>query len=257
MSLIIKEIKMLRSLNKIHNYVLQAEDGKIGHCKDLLFDDHFWTIRYLVADTGNWLPGLKVLLSPISFGEPDWDSRIFPVRLTKKGIEDAPKLDEHAPVNRQHEIHWTEYYGWPYYWGGSYAWGVGAHPGALYYEKLSNKKAIEVNSESNHLRSVHEVTGYHIKESDSGIGHVKDFLADDKTWSIRYMVVDTHNWLSGKKVLISPDWIDSVDWEENKVSVALTSEQVKNSPEYDPSTGVSREYEVRLHEFYDRPKYWK
>ncbi|MBF0235078.1 MAG: hypothetical protein HQK65_18900 [Desulfamplus sp.] len=115
---------MLRSVKEIHNYVLQAEDGEIGRCKDLLFDDHFWTVRYMVADTGKWLPGRKVILSPISLGEPDWDFRIFPVLLTKKRIEEAPGLDEDAPVSRQHEILWTQYYGWTYYWGDHYAWGA-------------------------------------------------------------------------------------------------------------------------------------
>ncbi|WP_446011429.1 PRC-barrel domain-containing protein [Candidatus Electrothrix sp.] len=248
---------MLRSVKEIHNYVLQAEDGEIGRCKDLLFDDRFWTIRYMVADTGKWLPGRKVLLSPISLGEPDWSSRVFPIRLTKKRIEEAPGLDKDAPVSRQHEILWTQYYGWPYYWGGGpYAWGAVTYPGVLYDQILPENKTTEVDSGDDHLRSVHEVTGYHIQATDDEVGHVEDFIVDDETWIIRYMVVDTRNWLPGKKVLVPPTWIDSVDWTDNKVSVALTREQVKDSPEYDPSTVVNREYEVRLYDFYGRPKYW-
>jgi hypothetical protein len=258
----VKEIKMLRSIKKIHNYVLQAEDGEIGRCKDLLFDDHLWTIRYMVADTGKWLPGRQVLLSPISFGEPDWISKIFPIRLTKEKIEEAPGLDEDAPVSRQHEILWNRYYGWPYYWAGPYTWGTVTYPGMLYNNALqetmkNEEEKEEEDSGDDHLRSFHEVKGYHIQATDDEVGHVVDFIVDDETWVIRYIEIDTRNWLPGKKVLLSPDWIESVDWAENKVKVALTREKIKDSPEYDPSSLVNREYEIRLYDFYGRPKYWE
>ncbi|MFH2000646.1 MAG: PRC-barrel domain-containing protein, partial [Planctomycetota bacterium] len=119
------------------------------------------------------------------------------------------------------------------------------------------KKTAEVDSGDDHLRSVHEVTGYHIQTTDDEIGHVEDFIVNDETWIIQYMVVDTRNWLPGKKVLISPAWMDSIDWVERKVSVDLTREQVKDSPEYDPSVPMIREYEVQLYDFYDRSKHWE
>jgi hypothetical protein len=71
------------------------------------------------------------------------------------------------------------------------------------------------------------------------------------------MVVDTHKWLRGRKVLLAPTWIDSVDWTKNKVIVNLTKGQVKNSLEYNPSAPVNRAYEARLYDYYGRPKYWK
>jgi hypothetical protein len=106
------------------------------------------------------------------------------------------------------------------------------------------------------LRSVKELCNYVLEATDGEIGRCKDFLFDDGRWTVRYMVVDTRNWLPGRKVLVAPVWITSVDWAESKVSVDLTREQVKNSPEYDPSTPVKREYEVRLYDFYGRPNYW-
>jgi len=248
---------MLRSVKELYNYVLAAEDGDIGRCKDFLFDDRLWTIRYMEADTGKWLPGRKVLISPISLGEPDWSTRLFYVRLTKKQIEEAPALDNDAPVSRQHEIRWMRYYGWPYYWDGNDIWGSADFPNALFVQKALEETAEEASeSDDSHLRSAEEVMGYHIKATDDGIGHVEDFIADDETWTIRYIVVDTRNWLPGRKVLIVPEWIHSVDWWEKKVSVDLTKEQVKNSPEYDPTAPVNREYELRLYDFYGRPKYW-
>jgi hypothetical protein len=247
---------MMRSVNELSNYVLEAEDGEIGRCKDFLFDDKRWTVRYMVADTGKWLLGRKVLISPISLGEPDWNSRLFAVRLTKKQIEKAPGLDEDAPVSRQYETNWSQYYGWPYYWDGFHTWGAVNYPGALYKEKILENKTIGIDSGDEHLRSFHEVMGYHIQANDDEIGHVEDFIIDDVTWTIRFMVVDTRNWLPGRKVLITPTWISSVNWAKRKVRVDLTREQVMGSPEYDPSAPVNREYEARLYDFYGRPKYW-
>jgi hypothetical protein len=245
---------MLRSLKELFYYTLASKDGEIGRCKDFLFDDRFWTIRYMVAETGKWLPGRKVLVSPISLGEPDWASRLFPVRLTKKQIEDAPGLDQDAPLSRQYEIAWSQFYGWPYYWGGPHAWGSAPNPGMIFNESLSEKQSGEVKSENDNLRSADEVIGYHIQATDDEVGHVEDFIVDDATWTIRFLVVDTRNWLPGKKVLIKPSWVESVDWVERKVNIDLPRETIKNSPEYDPSMPVNREYEERLYDFYGRAK---
>jgi hypothetical protein len=242
------------------NYVLSAKDGEIGKCKDFLFDDKHWTIRYMVADTGKWLLGNKVLISPISLGEPDWGNRLFPVNLTKKQIEDSPSLDEHAPVSRQYEQNYSNYYYWPYYWGGEYAWGLGPYPPATPpFRSMERVEEIEKEEdpEETHLRSAKEVTGYHIQASDGDVGHVEDYIVQDNTWAIRYMVVDTRNWLPGRKVLIAPKWIESVDWVDRKVEVNLETKEIKNSPEYDPSLPVNREYETRLYDFYGRPVYWE
>ncbi len=247
---------MLRSAKEIDGYVLKAQDGEIGRCKDFLFDDEFWTVRYMVADTGKWLPGRIVLISPISLDEPDWATKLFPVRLKKNQIEGAPALDEAKPVSRQHEVEYHMYYGWPYYWGGVGTWGAAAYPRPLYDEKIQEDKPTEAIPEDKHLRSVDEVTGYHIQATDDEIGHVENFIIDDETWIIRYMVVDTRNWLPGKKVLVSPDWIESIDWAANKVNIDLTRQQVKDSPEYDPTALVNQEYEIKLYDFYGRPKYW-
>ncbi|MDZ7700383.1 MAG: PRC-barrel domain-containing protein [Deltaproteobacteria bacterium] len=245
---------MLRSVKELYNYVLEAEDGEIGRCKDLLFDDRSWTIRYMVADTGKWLSGRKVLVSPISLGEPDSGSRLFQVRLTKKRIEDAPGLDEDAPVSRQYEIRWTQHYGWPYYWEGTGLWGMAKYPNALFIQKELGAASDENSDDlDKNLRSSIEVTGYHIQATDDEIGHVEDFILNDETWTIRYMVVDTRNWLPGRKVLVAPGWINSIDWAENKVTVSVTREQVKDSPEYDSSVPLTPEYEAGLSEHYGFP----
>lgn len=249
---------MLRSVKELTGYVLHAEDGEIGRCKDFLFDDEHWTIRYMVADTGKWLPGRKVLVSPISLGEPDWQARLLPVRLTKKQIEDSPDLDEDAPVSRQYEINWNQYYAWPSYWAGPGIWGPGAYPTTLYAQEREEAGGGEAEEqpEETHVRSVNEVTGYHVAALDGEIGHIDDFIVDEALWVLRFAVIDTRNLLPGKKVLLATRWISSVDWYDRRVIMDLTVDAIKNGPTYDPSTPVNREYEERLYDYYGRPKYW-
>jgi hypothetical protein len=118
------------------------------------------------------------------------------------------------------------------------------------------KAAIEEQKSDPHLRSTREVIGYHIQATDGEIGHVEDFVLNDEIWSIYYMVVDTRNWLPGREVILSTSWIEEVDWIERHVHVNLSQEAVENSPEFDPSVPVNREYEIRLYDYYGRPKYW-
>ena len=249
---------MLRSVKEIMNYVISAKDGEIGRCKDFLFDDETWTIRYMVADTGKWLPGRKVLISPISLGNPEWLRRRLSVELSKEQIESSPPLDEHAPVSRASEKKYFNYYYWPYYWTGGDTWGAVAYPPPMPVQQpFLPEDTEDTDPEETHLRSVKEVTGYHIQAKDGEVGHVVDYIVDDETWTIRYMVVDTRNWLPGRKVLVAPPWIKTIDWGKRAVQVELTTKAVKESPEYDPSQPVNREYEIRLYDFYGRPAYWE
>ena len=248
---------MLRSISEIINYFIEAEDGDVGRCKDFLFDDEFWAIRYMVLDTGRWLPGRKVLISPISLGKAEWLKRRFSVKLNREQIENSPPIEEHEPVSRQYERKYFSYFDWPYYWSGGDIWGMTPYPPPIAVAQPERGEDMEKDPEKSHLRSIKEVKGYHIHAEDGEIGHVDDYIVDDETWSIRYMVVDTRNWLPGKKVLVSPQWIKSIEWAENMVSVHLSIKEIKESPEYDPTEPVNREYEALLYDFYGRPVYWE
>ena len=108
-----------------------------------------------------------------------------------------------------------------------------------------------------HLRSSAAVTGYDIQASDGSIGHVKDFILDDESWAIRYLLVDTRNWWAGgQKVLVATRWIANIDWAGSTVHVELTREQIRNSPPYEEDAPIDRDYEERLHEAYSREGYW-
>ena len=253
---------MLRNVKQLRGYAILATDGAIGEVDDLYIDDDRWAIRYLVVDTGNWLPGRKVLISPHSIGRPDWAAQQLPVSLTKAQVEGSPDIDTRKPVSRQHEIDYIGYYGYPHYWGGAGLWGMGAYPGSLTAEiafeeaMKARETAAAQNPGDSHLRSCRVVIGYHIQATDGDIGHVKDLLVEDRTWAIRYLIVHTSNWWGGHDVLVSPQWIEAVSWADAKVSVGLTRQAVKDAPLYDAAAHLDREQEQAMHEHYGRPGYW-
>ncbi|MBD3384101.1 PRC-barrel domain containing protein [candidate division KSB1 bacterium] len=243
---------MLRSVKDLQGYKILATDGEIGRVHEFYFDDENWVLRYMILDTGKWLPGRRVLISPVALGQPDWSSRLLPVVLSKEQIENSPPVSKEEPVSRQHEIDLVKYYDWPTYWPVS---PIGAPPEGV-MERAADEVETHEETGDPHLRSTREVSGYHIEASDGEIGHVEDFIVDDDNWIIRYLVIDTRNILPGKKVIISPQWVKKVNWEESYVQILLSQESVKQSPEYDPSQPVNREYEENLYDYYGRPRYW-
>lgn len=247
---------MLRKLRELIGYKISATDGDIGKVKDLFFDDESWRIRYLVADTGGWLTGRKVLIPNLVLGEPDWSSQTFPVGMTRQQVEESPPIEEDEPVSRQHEISLHKYLAIEPYWmappgGGFVAAESAVDPGVQKEKKPEGKDEGDPN-----LRSALEVKGYHINAVDGEVGHVEDFVVDDDRWIIRYLVVDPHNILPGRMRLVAVPWIDKIDWADSKVHVDMEQDLVKNAPEFDASAPVNRRYEERVYDYYGRPSYW-
>lgn len=248
---------MIRSIKDLRGYAIRATDGVIGTVDDFYFDDEDWGIRYLIVDTGKWLSGRKVLISPMAIGSPDWMIQELPVSLTKSQVKRSPDIDTRKPVSRQHEAEYARYYGYPYYWGGAGFWGMGAYPGGLTAQDTINEKLRTPRTADDcHLRSSNVVIGYHVRATDGDVGHVDDLLADDETWAIRYLIVDTNRWWSGRRVLVAPRWINDVSWSMAMVSVDLTRHAIKGAPPYDAKAQLDRQREQALHDHYDRPGYW-
>ena len=221
---------MLNKIKTLKGYRLDGLDGEIGKVKEFYFDDKYWTIRYLVADSGNWLSDRQVLISPHALLAVNKEEQNIAINLTKKQIEDSPPLKSDKPVSRQYEKAYHMYYGWPMYWMGPYPWGP--YPYIVrdrdaFLREDSEKKKWDPN-----LRSTNAVSGYHIQASDGEIGNVEDFIVDDEMWTIRYLVINTRNWWPGKEVLVSPKLIERVSWDESKVFVNLTRNTIMQSPEY-------------------------
>lgn len=245
---------MLINSKTLKGYKLNGIDGEVGKVNEFYFDDKFWTIRYLIADTGGWLIGRQVLISPYALTEVNKKLEHINIDLTKKQIEDSPSLSSDKPVSRQFENEYYGYYRWPAYWNGMYMWGY--YPNIIRDSKEWEKAIQEEEMWDSSLRSTNEVSGYNLQANDGEIGHIKGLIIDEETWAIRYLIVDTKNWWTGKIVLVSPQWIERISLNDNKVYVNLSRKDIKSSPEYNEEFQLSREYEIKLHQHYKRIGYW-
>jgi hypothetical protein len=245
---------MLSKIKTIAGYQLACKDGDIGRAREFYFDDKYWTIRYLVANTGSWLTGRLVLISPYALLNLVPETKTVTLDLTKEQIKNSPSLDADKPVSRQFEDSYYGYYGFPAYWEGPYNWGYS--PTFERNRESWGKFQPGAKAWDHHLRSTLEVTGYEIQATDGVIGHVVDFILDDRTWEIRYLIISTANWWPGKHVLVSPQWIERVSWTESKVHIDLTRKTIQDSPEFTEADLVTRDYEIVLHGHYNRKGYW-
>src|ERR1017187_9679436 len=225
---------MLQSIKQLYGDKLGASDGEIGHVKDFYFDDHTWAVRYVVADTGSWLPGRQVLISPHAFGNLHEAGKLLLVNLTRKQIEDSPAIESHKPVSRQYEEEYYRYYGWPYYWQGDGLWGMSGFPILeLPPIPLPVKSAAAGGPQppraDAQLRSTQSVNGYHVQGSDGIIGHVCDFMMDAQSWAIRQLVVKIGHRFSGKESPIPTSKVDRISYDKSTVFVNLTQEAAEQS----------------------------
>lgn len=243
---------MLHSLKALDGFVIHARDGTLGRVKDIYFDDRHWTVRYLEVDTGGWIGGRRVLISPLAVIAVDWEGSEVSVNLTRRQVQDSPGIDTAVPVARQHEAAMFNYYGYPYYWTGPFVWGYTALP-ALDMQAARPPMEPEADAQDAepdgdpHLRSKDEVIGYAIQAADDSFGRIDDFLIDDRSWSIRLIVADTRNWWPGGEVLVSPARVQSVSWEEKSVILDVTRARIENSPKYDPGQPVEDGGEADLY----------
>ena len=268
---------MFYKVKDLHGYRIRATDGELGHFQEVFFDDNEWRVRYFVVKTGTWLTGRDVLIAPASVTGIDQAARDIAVNLTRDKVKDSPDIRTDVPITRLHEMDLHRHYGWPQYWssgypirpGMSYPFGVPygfagpvaapATPEPTEPETSVDQEveAAEDQARESHLRSSHDTTGYRLATADGEIGRVDDFIIDDENWFVRYLVVDAGRVLSGHKVLLAPEWIESINWDDKHVYVNLPKAEIANSPVYDPSQPISRDYETRIFENYHRQGYWE
>jgi sporulation protein YlmC with PRC-barrel domain len=257
---------MLRRFGSMKGYAIAATDGELGSFEDFYFDDASWTVRHLVVDTGTWLSGRRVLLSPRSIIGVDPSGQRFLTNLTRAQVEGSPDAGREQRVSRHHEIELAAYYGYPFYWSGPHRWGATSHPmpvdAALLPPAATAPSGPSLADEEAargdlSLRNAVDVIGYGIEATDGELGHVEDYVIDEESWAIRYLIVDPRNWWPNAHVLIGVDWLLAVDWERRTVGVAVTREAVRNAPEWRPETVVDRDLETRLHGHYGRSGYWE
>lgn len=250
------EEKMLWSVKDLFGYTAQALDGETGKVHDVYFDNKSWIIRYFVIDigdwvldTGDWIPGRKVIVSPLAFRQPDRERRMIAITLIKEHIEHSPEADLMRLISYEVKAKQPGPAESPLHRPGSglfEAGKTGMGPDALVEtikaQNCTPNSALATRGESAyHLSSARELLGNHIQACDGEIGHVEDFLIEPETWIIHFMVIDTRNWLPGKKVIIAPTWIEQVVPAESRIYVSLRRETIKNGPQLDPAALLNHE----------------
>jgi hypothetical protein len=248
---------MLRLASSLNGYRIAATDGAIGSVSDTLFDDTTWKLRWLVADTGAWLGGARVLIHPSMLGVSSDEDRTLSVRLSKVQVKNSPGRLHDRPVSQQMEDDLYNYFGWDPLWGAS---TFGPDSGQARRRDAGHRlraggTLMQVPQGDPHLRSVSAVTGYHVLASDGEIGHVQDFLVDDEMWLLKYLIVDTSNWWIGEHVLVSPFAVTEINYSSSRVTAGITRERVKTSPRWSLQDPADEPYQQRLHDHYQWPGY--
>jgi uncharacterized protein YrrD len=226
---------MIRSAREITGAAIEARDGSIGAVDDIYFDDQLWKLRYLVVDTGKWLPGRRVLIPPGAIASTWKGEHKLPVELTKGQVEASPDIDTAKPVSRAAEELLYTHYGWVPYW----AAGIMPPPPPHFAQKESDRRhAVTVAQSSGeaHLQSIRDLMNSEFYASDGKAGHVTDFMIDLDNGEIRFLVIDTGTWLAKKEVLIPVSSISEVDWAALTVVSRMSRQEVANSPEYNSNS---------------------
>jgi hypothetical protein len=206
---------MLHSIQQRYGEKLRATDGEIGHVRDFYLDDkNGWAVRYVVADTGGWLPQRIVLISPHALGRLYPKGKVLLVNLTREQIEKSPSIDEHKPLSRQYEEEYHRHYGYPYYAEAWPLWGLAEYPVMAPPPPVANTNHRGVDS---HLRSARFVKGYKVEATDGLIGHLADFLIDGRTWKIREIAVKVGHWYSGHTVRIPTEKVCRISYHDAAV----------------------------------------
>ena len=226
---------MLIKAKQLIGCKVHATDGFIGEIKTLYFESSQWIVRYFALE-GN---ARRFLIPATLFPMQNFSSSDLSLNLRKDQINNSPDIDLSQPLSRLSESTLASYYNIPSYWGPvtreeevlqvpsegtmiiSHVTGsdiaVGAAGELLVVEQAAN------------LYSTDEIFGFEAQAIDGDIGPVEDVMIDDYSWEMRYLIVDSARLLPGRKVLLSPQWIDSVNETDRKIRVNVTKNTVKSS----------------------------
>ena len=235
---------MLRSLRKLSGFRLRAADAVLGKPKNWLFDDAQWALRYLVLDLGFWPARHRVIVAPFAFGQIDERAWLLSLEGTRKDLEDGSPFPTDANGSRACAHEHERRLGWLWHDG------TGLASRAEVETAQDGVGALTRQYHIPHLRSWREALGCRIQAGDAEIGFISDFIAEDRDWTILYLVVDTgHSW-AGKKLLVLPDWIEGVSWEDGLLRVNVPMQLICDAPQFVPSLLVKQDYQKELFGIY-------
>ena len=226
----------MNNASRLMGKTIDALDGEIGSVHDLYFDDQTWNVRYLVVDTGKWLPGRKVLIAPEGIVKPWHHQAAVAVNLTTEQIRSSPDIDTVMPVSRAAEELLHRHHQWTPYWDSAIRpIPPMPPPPAITIEDRREAGKTAESQVDVRLRSANELGGYHVAARDGEVGHVEDLLLDDDLSRILFLVVEVKGWLFRKKVLVGPSLISEVDWATSTVHATANCQALKSAQEYNPA----------------------
>ncbi|MFH1320933.1 MAG: PRC-barrel domain-containing protein [Bacteroidota bacterium] len=199
-----------------------------------------------------------MLIPSMFLKETDWNKQHFEVELSKADLERCPAIEENLPVSRKYEELINRNYHISDYWSRDY-YPLNAIPGITgnYLVpaepvRMPGKIIREADIDTN-LRSYNELIGYEVLTSDGKLGHIEDLLIDSSDWSVISTIVDTHKlqpW--SKKVIIAVTWTEEISYLDKTITVSLSTEEVKNAPDFNPKEPVNEVYEKNLYDYYGK-----
>jgi hypothetical protein len=217
-----------RALHDVTAMRIHAMDGDVGHVHDLYIDSRQWTVRYLEVEIAPWPYGRDpVLLAPDDVQTVDSTCGKIDVALSRAQVRGSPTRDTHKPVSRQHRPG-PLYLEWPFVWpeGG---WD-GAETAAQLHQLMIEARheqlctASQRPVEDAYLWSARTMAGYSVEGAEGRVGHVEDFVVDPGPWAIRYVLIGTRSWLSGRWSLVPTDAIEDISWESKTMRLARRGE---------------------------------
>jgi uncharacterized protein YrrD len=228
---------MLWSSKRILGLKVAATDGAIGSIHDIYFEDEAWSIRYFVVDTGGWLSGRRVLLSPRALGRPDRDAAQVPASLTQEQVRNSPPYDFAQPISLQYETELAGYYTWPDPSMYPISVVMAAPPVPTVVPGAVHAAAVE-RTPGPHLRSIRDLFGYAIHVRGGEIGTAEDFIVDDRSWRIDRIVVETGTWFSGRKVAVPSRYSRRIRWSGQVIYMDVAKDEIERLPEFYPKLEV-------------------
>lgn len=254
---------MLKNLEGLKGFSVVGDDGKVfGNVEDFNFYSPDMAIKYIVVDTGSWLDEREVIFSPECFKEIDYEKKEIHIGVCEIEVKDSPELEKDRRVTRKKERKLVNFFNWPDYWGLDIGAGVSIKEGerrkllikALVEDEYG--KDIKKDRNKSRVKRTSRLKGFQVNSIDGEIGAINDIIIDDKTWLIRYFVVNTKSKLKDDKpTLIAPEWVEKYEWSKNKISIIMSKEEIENAPELKNEKVIETEYQEELYDHYDKKKF--
>lgn len=225
---------MIRQLSTLRDHTVMGSDIEIGRVHGSHFDDAHWKLRYFIVHPHESLELPLVLVSPHTLRDHDPEAGRLHVSQTRGHLEGSPRTENSLTLHRSHEIAFSRHFGWPAWW-----------------EETTPTPQSQCEPA---LRST--LRGYGVDSLNRYMGTLTDYLIDDETWEIRYLVVKTQGWDTHDWLLVAPSWIVDLGQANHIFTVGLRSEEIANAPRWHPEMPLSREFERGLHAHYGRKGYW-